>query len=294
MYNFVLINNNFIEKQNASISVFDHGFLYGDGVFEGIRIYSGVPFLLREHIIRLYESAQSIFLKIPFTIEILEEMINSTIRKNNCKEDAYIRIVITRGKGIMGGHPLNKHEPTLIIIIEEINLFSEISRNEGINLVTVSTRKPKQDSLNTQAKTLNYLNNQMAKLEAIQAGGDEALVLDVNGYVCEGSKQNIFIIKNDEIITPPVYLGALNGITRNLVITLAEKNGYKVKESIFTLHDAYNADEVFLTGTGSEIVPVKKIDGRTIGRTSPGEKTRVIIQNFSDKTKNLISNNVDV
>lgn len=283
VYNIVYVNGEFVEKENAKVSVFDHGFLYGDGVFEGIRVYSGVAFFLREHLERLVRSAKSIFMEVPYSLEEIEEIVYQTIAKNNCtNKNGYIRLVLSRGQAPLGADPMSGLNANLIVILEDVTLFSEEVRNKGIDVISVPTRKPKQDTLNTQAKTLNYLNNQMCKLEAKIAGADEAIVLDSNGYVCEGSKENIFILKDDEVHTPPCYLGVLEGITRNIVIKLLRNKGIKVIESVFTMHDIYNAEEVFLTGTGAEIIEVRKADHRIIGNDKPGKLTAMLQNDYQE------------
>ncbi|RKL65614.1 branched-chain amino acid aminotransferase [Salipaludibacillus neizhouensis] len=276
---WIFLAGEFVKKEDAVVSVYDHGFLYGDGVFEGIRVYSGNVFKLDEHLQRLYESAQSIMLNIPYDKEELEQIIVNTIRKNEL-ETAYIRVVVSRGPGNLGLDPASCSQPKVIVIAEALTLFPKELYQRGLRLGSVSTRRNRPDVLSPQVKSLNYLNNILVKLEANQAGVDEALMLNDQGYVTEGSADNIFIIKNNTIFTPPVYLGALEGITRNAIIDLAKTNGYVMKESPFTRHDVYVADEVFLTGTAVEVIAVVEVDGRKINNGEPGNITNHLLSEF--------------
>lgn len=279
----IYVNGQFVEKEKAVISIYDHGFLYGDGVFEGIRVYEGNVFKLKEHIDRLYESAHSIMLSIPHTKEELQQIIVDTVCKNDLSS-AYIRVVISRGEGDLGLDPRNCATPTVIVIAEALSIYSEDLYNNGLKLASVVNRRSSPDVLNPQIKSLNYLNNILVKLSSVQADADEALILNNQGYVTEGSADNIFIVKNGVIITPPVYLGALEGITRNAIITIAKERDYTVQESPFTLHDVYVADEVFLTGTAAEVIPVVNVDKRTIGDGLPGEVTKDLLGAFRQQT----------
>lgn len=276
---WIFLGDELVKKEEAVVSVYDHGFLYGDGVFEGIRVYSGNIFRLAEHLQRLYESAQSIMLQIPYTKEELESIIVKTIRKNEL-ESAYIRVVVSRGPGNLGLDPALCSQPRVIVIAEELSLFPKELYQRGLKVGSVATRKNRPDVLSPQVKSLNYLNNILVKLEANQAGVDEAIVLNEQGYVTEGSADNIFIMKNGTIITPPVYLGALEGITRNAIIDLARDKGYEVKEAPFSRHDVYVADEVFLTGTAVEVIAVVEVDGRKVANGQPGKVTNHLLSEF--------------
>ena len=276
---WIFIGGQFVEKHNAKISVYDHGFLYGDGVFEGIRVYNGNVFKLEEHLIRLYNSAKSIMLQIPHSIEELTEIIKETLRKNNLR-DAYIRLVISRGEGNLGLDPSSCKKPQVIVIAEELTLFPKEFYENGLEIVTVATRRNRPDVLSPKVKSLNYLNNILVKIEASLAGVKEALMLNNEGYVAEGSADNVFIIKGNTILTPPGYIGALEGITRNAIIDIATDLGYDVREEPFTRHDVYVADEVFLTGTAAEVIAVVKVDGRVIGTGKPGEETQKLLKEF--------------
>jgi branched-chain amino acid aminotransferase len=248
-------------------------------VFEGIRVYSGNVFRLDAHLKRLFESAQSIMLKIPYTQEEMTQLIVDTIRKNQL-ESAYIRVVVSRGKGNLGLDPSSCSKPSVIIIAEELSMYPKEYYERGIKIASVASRRNRPDVLSPQVKSLNYLNNILVKLEANQAGVEEALMLNDQGYVTEGSADNIFIVKNGVIFTPPVYLGALEGITRNAILDVARAKGFDVRESPFTRHDVYVADEVFLTGTAIEVIAVIDVDGREISDGKPGEVTKVLLEEF--------------
>lgn len=275
----IFLSGKFVKKEEAVVSVYDHGFLYGDGVFEGIRVYSGNVFRLENHLKRLYESAHSIMLVIPYTLEEMTQIIVETIRINELPS-AYIRVVVSRGPGNLGLDPSSCSMPRVIVIAEELSLYPKELYERGLKVGSVATRRNRPDVLSPQIKSLNYLNNILVKLEANQAGVDEALMLNDQGYVTEGSADNIFIIKNGIIYTPPVYLGALEGITRNAIIELARKNGYEVKEQPFTRHDVYIADEVFLTGTAVEVIAVNEVDTRQIKDGKPGPITNHLLSEF--------------
>ncbi|CAM3946908.1 branched-chain-amino-acid transaminase [Alkalicoccus chagannorensis] len=276
---WIYLDSGFVKKEDAVISVFDHGLLYGDGVFEGIRAYSGNIFKLDEHISRLYDSAQSIMLTIPYTKEEMQQIIVETIRRNKL-DSAYIRVVVSRGAGNLGLDPSNCSRPNVIVIAEKLALFPAELYERGLKMGSVASRRNRPDVLSPQVKSLNYLNNVLVKLEANQAGVDEALMLNDQGYVTEGSADNIFIVKNGRIITPPVYLGALEGITRNAIIDIADGLGYSVSETPFTRHDVYTADEVFLTGTAVEVIAVVDVDGRTVADGQPGAVTNHLLREF--------------
>jgi len=279
----IYVNGQFVEKEKAVISIFDHGFLYGDGVFEGIRVYEGNVFKLDEHINRLYESAHSIMLSIPHSKEEMQKIIVDTICKNQLSS-AYIRVVVSRGAGDLGLDPRNCSNPTVIVIAEALSIYSEELYIKGLRLASVVNRRSSPDVLNPQIKSLNYLNNILVKLSSVQSDADEALILNKEGYVTEGSADNIFIVKNGIIKTPPVYLGVLEGITRNTIIKIAKERNYSVEETPFTLHDVYVADEVFLTGTAAEVIPVVTVDERTIGTGLPGDVTKDLLKAFRKRT----------
>lgn len=276
---WICLNGEFVSKEDAKISVYDHGFLYGDGIFEGIRTYSGNVFRLKEHLIRLYDSAKSILLTIPYTMDEMSELIVETVRRNQF-DSCYIRVVISRGVGNLGLDPSTCARPNVIIIAEQLALYPKEFYQKGMDIVTVATRRSRSDVLNPQVKSLNYLNNIMVKLEAKLAGVSEALMLNAEGYVAEGSGDNIFIVKGTKLITPPTSVGVLEGITRNAIMEVAAKLNYTVQETQFTRHDVYTADEVFLTGTAAEVIPVIKVDGRVIGDGRPGQHTLALLAEF--------------
>ncbi|MDQ0208038.1 branched-chain-amino-acid transaminase [Alkalicoccobacillus murimartini] len=278
---WIYIDGSFVPKHEAKISVYDHGFLYGDGVFEGIRVYSRNIFRLREHLTRLYDSAKSIMLSIPYTMDELISIIVETLNKNQLT-DAYIRLIVSRGIGNLGLDPASCSNPQLIVIAESLSIFPRELYNTGLEIVTVATRRSRSDVLSPKVKSLNYLNNILVKIEAGLAGVNEALMLNDQGYVAEGSADNVFIIKGKNILTPPGYVGALEGITRNAIMELASRLGYQVKEEPFTRHDVYTADEVFLTGTAAEVIAVIKVDGRVIGEGIPGPITNQLLEAFRE------------
>lgn len=279
----VFLNGELVDKDQAKVSVFDHGYLYGDGVFEGIRAYDGVIFKLKEHLDRLYRSAHMIMLEVPLTKEEMQEAIIKTMKANNLR-DAYIRVVVSRGVGDLGLDPRKCTNPNVVIITDKIVLYSKELYEKGMEIITVPTRRNIPEAINPQIKSLNYLNNILAKIEAINSGYQEAIMLNHDGLVVECTGDNIFIIKKGILITPPAYLGALKGITRDTVIDLAGKRGIEVKEEVVTRYDLYNSQECFLTGTAAEIVPIVKIDGRTIGDGKPGKITLELIKDFRDLT----------
>ena len=275
----VYIDGEFSLKEEAKISVFDHGLLYGDGVFEGIRSYEGRVFKLDEHLQRLYDSAKAIMLEIPISIEEMKTAVLETLRRNNLY-DAYIRLIVTRGIGDLGLDPDKCPHPTIIIITDKIVLYPERFYEEGLEIVTVPTRRNYAEAINPRIKSMNYLNNILAKIEGKQAGAVEAVMLNAEGYVVECTGDNIFFVKDQAIVTPPVYMGILEGVTRNTVIDLARDQGFTVEEKAFTRHDLYMADECFLTGTAAEVIPVVKIDRRLIGNGCPGIVTQKLIAEF--------------
>lgn len=279
----IYLNGQFVEKEKAVLSVFDHGFLYGDGVFEGIRVYEGNVYKLDKHITRLYESAHSIMLTIPNSKKELKEIIVETVCKNDLSS-AYIRVVVSRGTGDLGLDPNNCETPTVLVIAEPLAIYSDALYEKGLSLSSVVNRRSSPDVLNPQIKSLNYLNNIIVKISSAQSGADEALILNRDGYVTEGSADNVFIVKNGVIKTPPIYLGVLEGITRNAIIDIAKKFELPIEEQPFTLHDVYVADEVFLTGTAAEVIPVVTVDGRQIGKGIPGNTTRTLLKEFRKQT----------
>ncbi|RZN64564.1 MAG: branched-chain-amino-acid transaminase [Candidatus Methanoliparum thermophilum] len=289
MKNLVFIDGEYYEDNDAKISVLDHGFLYGDGVFEGIRAYNGKVFKLQEHIDRLYDSAKAIILDIPLKKEEMIENILDCIRKNNLS-NAYIRVIVTRGKGDLGIDPSSCKRASIVIIAEEWDALFGNLYEKGLNAVTVSIRRNSYEAMPPGIKSLNYLNNILAKIESKIKGGDEAIILDVNGNIAEGSGENIFIIKNGIIYTPKTTTN-LKGITRETIIKIAEeKLGYTVKEEFFSLFELYTADEVFITGTAAEVAPIVSVDGRIIGDGRPGRITKQLIDEF----KNVITDGTPI
>ncbi|MCF7907380.1 MAG: branched-chain-amino-acid transaminase [Candidatus Omnitrophica bacterium] len=281
----VYLNRELVEKKDAKVSVFDHGYLYGDGVFEGIRTYDCLVFKLKEHVDRLYESAHSIMLNISFTKKQMVEAIIKTLKANKLK-DGYIRVVVSRGEGDLGLDPRKcKGNETLVIITDKITLYPKQLYQKGMEIITVPTVRNIPEALNPQIKSLNYLNNILAKIEAINSGYQEALMLDHLGYVAECTGDNIFMVKKGKLYTPPQCMGTLRGITRDAVLDIAKKLKLSTNEHVLTRHELYLSDECFLTGTAAEIVPVVKVDGRRIGTGIPGKFTKKIMQEFRNLTK---------
>ncbi|MGQ9624354.1 MAG: branched-chain-amino-acid transaminase [Candidatus Bathycorpusculaceae bacterium] len=276
----VYIDGEYYPKSQAKISVYDHGLLYGDGVFEGIRAYNGVVFKLKEHVDRLYRSAHTIMLQIPIPKEEMIKIILETLRKNKLK-DAYIRLVVTRGVGDLGLDPRKCAKPTIIVITDTIKLHASEAKEKGVTAMLSWVKRDPVDATTHEIKSLNYLNSILAKIEANIGGVDEAICLDKNGYICEGVAENIFIVKKGRIFTPPSYTGALPGITAEAVINLARKLGYEVVEKNITPYELFNADEVFFTGTAAEIVPVREINKRQIANGKPGPVTKRLMEEFS-------------
>jgi len=279
----VYINGTIHDGQDAKISVLDHGLLYGDGVFEGIRFYRSRVFKLVEHIDRLYESAHTLLLAMPMT---KPEMIDAVVRTvaAHGKADDYIRLIVTRGIGKLGLNPHNCTEPQVIIIVDSIALYPPELYETGMEVITIATRRNVAEAINPRIKSLNYLNNVLAKIEALNAGYEEALMLNADGYVAEATGDNVFILKRGVLKTPSIDCGILEGITRAAVIGLARERAIAVAETLLTRHDLYTADECFLTGTAAEIIPVIKIDGRTIGSGKPGPTTLELIKGFRKLT----------
>ncbi len=282
----VHIDGQLVDEDDAKISVFDHGLLYGDGVFEGIRFYNGRVFRCEEHIRRLYDSAAAISLKIPMPPEELTEAMLETIRTNEL-HDGYVRLVVTRGVGTLGLSPKLCPKASVVIIASTIKLYPQEAYDNGLELVTCATRRPTPASLSPEVKSLNYLNNVMAKLEALNAGATEGVMLNEQGYVAECTGDNVFSVRDGAMKTPPICAGALNGITRRVIFDVAEELGIALTETNMTRYELYTADEVFLTGTAAEVIPVSKYDGRKIGQDGrPGPITLRCIEKFRELTKN--------
>jgi len=278
----VYIDGAYYPKSKAKVSVFDHGLLYGDGVFEGIRAYDGSVFKLKEHVDRLYRSAHMIMLDIQSVMskEKMTETVLETLRKNDLR-DSYIRLVVTRGVGDLGLNPKKCPKPTIIVITDTISLHKGGAKEDGVTAMLSWVKRDPVDATSHEIKSLNYLNSIMAKIEANIAGVDEAICLDKNGFICEGVAENIFIVKNGKLYTPPSYTGALCGITAQEVAKLAQKLGYEVKEKNMTPYELFNAEEVFFTGTAAEVVPVREINKRTINSGKPGPITKKLMEDFS-------------
>jgi len=279
----VFIDGKYYDEGKAKVSVFDHGLLYGDGVFEGIRAYNGRVFKLKEHIDRLFYSAKAILLDLPMSHADLMKATVATCRKNKLR-DCYIRLVVTRGVGTLGLNPRSCKDPSVIIIAGKIQVYPAELYAKGMDIVTVPTIRNLHSAVNPAIKSLNYLNNILAKIEANNSGVEEAVMLNAEGFVAECTADNLFIIKNGELATPPLSAGALYGITRGTVMELAAQAGVKVSEPNLTRYDLFNADECFLTGTGAEIMPVVKIDGRVIGSGKPGAITRQLVTKYQTLT----------
>jgi branched-chain amino acid aminotransferase len=280
----IYIDGKYYDQHKATVSVFDHGLLYGDGVFEGIRAYHGRVFKLAEHIERLFCSAKAILLTIPLTPEGVARVVVETCRKNKLR-DGYIRLLVTRGTGSLGLNPLKCTKPSVIIIADKIQLYPAELYQRGLDLVTVPTVRNLHSALNPAIKSLNYLNNILAKIEALHSGCEEAIMLNAEGYVAECSGDNIFMVKGGDLLTPPLSAGALHGITRSVVMDLARQNGLAVREPNLTRYDLFNADECFLTGTGAEIIAAVKIDGRVIGSGKPGPVTEKLVSQYRQLTR---------
>jgi len=280
----IYIDGKFFAEADAKISVFDHGLLYGDGIFEGIRFYDGRVFRLDDHLERLWDSARSICLEIPMTRREMSDALLETIRQNDLRE-GYVRLIVTRGIGNLGLNPVQCKRPSIIIIAATIVLYPASVYQNGLTVVTCATRRTNPGALNPAVKSLNYLNNVMARIEANLAGADEALMLNDAGNVAECTADNVFMIKRGQIFTPPITAGALRGITRAVVFDIAAELGLKISETDITRHDVFIADECFLTGTAAEIIPVIKADGRTIGTGKPGPITTRMIGRFREMTR---------
>ncbi len=284
MSGVVYIDGQYTSHADAKINVFDHGLLYGDGVFEGIRVYNGKVFKLKSHLIRLYQSARFIDLQIRESLQEIDAIVRETVRRSELP-DSYIRLVVTRGVGPLGVNPKQCTNPSLIVIIDKLAVYPEEKYQTGITLMTSSVRQKNAATFSTRAKTLNYLPNMMAKLEALRSGADEALLLNDQGFVSECVAENVFTVSHTfngemRVMTPDVSCGILEGVTRNTVIQLAHENGIEIRQGNLTLFDLYTADEIFLTGTGAEIVPVISLDGRKVGNGRPGPVTHKLLKAF--------------
>jgi branched-chain amino acid aminotransferase len=279
----IFLDGKFVDKKQAKISVFDHCLLYGDGCFEGIRLYQGCIFRLNDHIERLFSSAKYLMLRIPMSRAAIIERVRETVRRNKLR-DGYIRLVVTRGVGPLGLAPWQCRKPTVVIIADKITLYPAEYYEKGLDIVTVPTRRSHVESLNPRVKSCNYLNNILAKIEASIAGALEALMLDHNGFVNECTGDNVFLVKKGMLTTPPIYLGALRGITREVVMEIAREEKLPVREEPFTRFDVFDADECFLTGTAAEVIPVVKVDKRPIGTGTPGPITKRLMRRFRERT----------
>jgi branched-chain amino acid aminotransferase len=275
----IYLNGEFVSKEDAKVSVYDHGFLYGDGIFEGIRIYNGNIFRCKEHLDRLYDSAKSIMLDIPLSYGDMQKALVETIRRNELR-DGYIRLVVSRGPGDLGLDPRRSPKAFVIIIAEKLSIYPEEAYINGLKTISVSQRRNIPDALNPKIKSLNYLNNILVKIQANLADVGEAIMVNAQGYVAEGSSDNIFIVKRGVVYTPPCYVGALEGITRGAIIDICGRIGIPLKEEPFTLHDVYVADEVFFTGTAAEVIAVREVDGRIIGEGKAGPITTRLLKEF--------------
>ncbi len=280
----IYLNGKLVEEKDAVVSVFDHGLLYGDGVFEGIRTYHGKVFRLEQHIERLYRSAAVIALSIPMSQADMAKAVVDTCKANDCM-NGYVRLIVTRGVGGLGLNPYLCKTPQVIIIAGAIQLYPKELYEKGMGVVTVGTVRNHVEAINPRIKSLNYLNNVMAKIEAINAGVMECIMLNPQGFVAEASGDNVFVIHGNKLVTPPVWCGALEGITREVVMQLAPSCGLTVKEDVLTRYDLFTADEVFLTGTAAEIISVTNVDRRTIGTGAPGPYTKALLDAFSRETK---------
>lgn len=280
----IYMNGSLVPQDEAKVSVFDHGLLYGDGIFEGLRSYGGRVLRLEEHIDRLYDSAKAIWLEIPIARQEMADAVDATVAANEI-EDGYIRLIVTRGAGTLGLDPRRCKDPQVIIIADSITLYPQECYDEGLEIITSSVIRNHPAALSPRIKSLNYLNNILAKIEGIQAGCIEALMLNHKGEVAECTGDNIFLVRDGKLTTPPLDAGILDGVTRNLVIELAENSGIEVREAAITKHDVYIAHECFLTGTAAEVIPVVKVDSRTIGDGKPGPVSKKLKQRFEQYTR---------
>jgi len=276
----IYMNGKLVPKEKACVSVFDHGLLYGDGVFEGIRAYNNRVFMLDEHIDRLFRSARAIALTMHMSKEEMAAAVVKTCKANKVS-NGYIRLIVTRGEGSLGLNPFTCEKSSVIIIAGSIQLYPKKLYDTGLSIVTVATVRNLSEAVNPNIKSLNYLNNILAKIEAINGGVEEAIMLNAHGFVAEATGDNVFIIKGNTLLTPPTQSGILEGITRDVVMTLARQSGYEVRESMLTRYDLYNADEMFLTGTAAEVIAVVNMDRRKIANGKPGRITRELAEKFS-------------
>jgi branched-chain amino acid aminotransferase len=280
----IWLDGRWLDRETATVSVFDHGLLYGDGVFEGIRVYGGKIFKLEEHIERLYDSAQALWLSIPMSKAEMIAITEEGVRRSGLQE-AYIRHIVTRGVGDLGLDPRKCVKPTVIIITDTIALWPAQVYETGLRVVTAGTPIPHREALSPRVKSLNYLPHIMAKAEGIQAGADDVLMLDASGHVAEASGCNIFVVKGRTIRTPPAYAGILKGVTRDVILEVAREAGYDVQETLLNRYDVYTADEVFFTGTAAEVVGIREVDGRRIGAGKPGPITHDIAARYRALTR---------
>lgn len=280
----IYLDGRFVSRrEDASVALFDHGFLYGDGVFEGIRVYNGRIFRMEDHIDRLYASARGILLDVPMDREALRATLLETVKRTGLDE-AYVRVIVSRGAGDLGIDPRKCKKSALFIIADKIAVYPKEKYEKGLKVITASVRRQRPDSLNSQIKSLNYLNNILALQEAMRCDADEAILLNDSGYITEATADNIFVSKGSEIFTPPAYLGLLKGITREVVFEIGRELGIKVEERVLVMQDVYTADEVFLSGTGAELVPVVDVDGRIIGAGKPGPLFLRMLEGFRQRT----------
>lgn len=284
MDRMIWLDGELVPEAEAKISVFDHGLLYGDGIFEGIRFYNGRVFRLEEHTKRLFLSAKAILLKLPWTEDEVNQAVCETVRANGL-QDGYIRLVVTRGVGGLGLNPYLCKQPSMFIIASTITLYPKEHYQNGLELITCGTRRPAPGALSPQVKSLNYLNNVMAKAEAIKAGCVEGLMLNEQGYVAECTGDNIFIVKGGQVFTPFISDGSLDGITRQVIFELCEQSGIPLAEKTLTRYDIFTADECFLTGTAAEVIPATKLDEREIGDGKPGPVTQKLLAAFTEVTR---------
>ncbi len=276
----IYIDGSFYSEENAKVSVFDHGYLYGDGVFEGVRFYNSRIFRFDEHIRRLYDSAKAILLDIGLDIDKLKDIVKESVRRSGFS-DGYIRIVVSRGIGDLGLDPRKCPNPTIVVIPAKLKLYPQECYDNGMSIITVPTRRSPSEVLNPRIKSLNYLNNILAKIEAGNVGYDEAIMLNQEGYVSECTADNIFYVRDGVIFTPISHIGALKGVTKDFVFELAAKLGYDIRENVATRYDIYTADETFITGTACEVMPIVKVDGREIGNGKVGKMTKSLLELFT-------------
>jgi len=281
MTQWIYMNGKYVTKEQAQVSVYDHGYLYGDGIFEGIRVYNGNIFRCKEHLDRLYDSAKSIMLNIPLSYQQMQDALVETIQRNELK-DGYIRLIVSRGPGDLGLDPTRCPKASIVIIVEQLSIYPEEAYVNGLNTISVSTRRNIPDAINPKIKSLNYLNNILVKIQANLSGVGEAIMVNSQGFVAEGSSDNIFIIKRGIVYTPPCYCGALEGITRGAIMDICKREGIELREEPFTMHDVYVADEVFFTGTAAEVIAVRQVDGRVIGEGKAGPITTKLLKSFRE------------